>query len=40
MKILVLGVSGMLGNAMFRTLSEAGELEVWGRCVRPAQGVL
>ena len=30
MKILVLGVSGMLGNAMFRVLSETRELEVWG----------
>lgn len=35
MKILVLGVSGMLGNAMFRTLSEAGELEVWGTVRSP-----
>ncbi|TVT68218.1 MAG: SDR family oxidoreductase [Denitromonas halophila] len=30
MRILVLGVSGMLGNAMFRTLSENPDLEVWG----------
>lgn len=30
MRILVLGVSGMLGNAMYRTLSEHAELEVWG----------
>lgn len=30
MKILVLGVSGMLGNAMFRTLSEGTEIEVFG----------
>lgn len=30
MKILVLGVSGMLGNAMFRTLSEGTEVEVFG----------
>lgn len=30
MRILVLGVSGMLGNAMYRTLSESVDLEVWG----------
>ena len=30
MKVLVLGVSGMLGNAMFRKLSEDTELEVFG----------
>ncbi|MCZ4306883.1 SDR family oxidoreductase [Zoogloeaceae bacterium G21618-S1] len=30
MRILVLGVSGMLGNAMYRTLSENADLEVWG----------
>ena len=30
MRILVLGASGMLGNAMYRTLSEHAELEVWG----------
>lgn len=30
MKILVLGISGMLGNAMFRVLSENGGHEVWG----------
>lgn len=30
MKILVLGVSGMLGNAMFRVLSENAEIEVFG----------
>jgi len=30
MKILVLGVSGMLGNAMFRILSEWAEFEVFG----------
>ncbi|HQU87602.1 MAG TPA: SDR family oxidoreductase [Denitromonas sp.] len=30
MRILVLGVSGMLGNAMYRTLSESADLEVWG----------
>lgn len=30
MKVLVLGVSGMLGNAMFRKLSEGDELEVFG----------
>ncbi|MFA6061478.1 MAG: SDR family oxidoreductase [Gallionella sp.] len=30
MKILVLGASGMLGNAMARVLSESAELEVFG----------
>jgi len=30
MKVLVLGVSGMLGNAMFRKLSEGAEVEVFG----------
>ncbi len=30
MKTLVLGVSGMLGNAMFRVLSENAEIEVFG----------
>ena len=30
MRILVLGVSGMLGNAMFRTLSEGAVVEVFG----------
>lgn len=30
MKVLVLGVSGMLGNAMFRKLSESSSLEVYG----------
>jgi dTDP-4-dehydrorhamnose reductase len=35
MKILVLGVSGMLGNAMFRVLSENAEIEVFGT-VRPS----
>lgn len=30
MKILVLGVSGMLGNAMLRVLSENAEIEVFG----------
>lgn len=30
MKVLVLGVSGMLGNAMFRKLSDGTELEVFG----------
>jgi len=30
MKILVLGVSGMLGNVMFRVLSENAEIEVFG----------
>ncbi|RJG23673.1 NAD-dependent epimerase/dehydratase family protein [Massilia cavernae] len=30
MKVLILGVTGMLGNAMFRTLSEMPELQVFG----------
>ena len=30
MKVLVLGVSGMLGNAVFRYFSEAGDYEVFG----------
>lgn len=30
MKILILGVSGMLGNALFRYLSRDVALEVWG----------
>ena len=35
MKILVLGASGMLGNAMFRVLSETDEHEVWGTVRSP-----
>jgi dTDP-4-dehydrorhamnose reductase len=30
MKLLVVGVSGMLGNAMFRKLSERADIEVFG----------
>jgi len=30
MKLLVLGAAGMLGNAVFRVFSEAGDVEVWG----------
>lgn len=30
MKVLVLGVSGMLGNAMYRVLSEGADLDVYG----------
>lgn len=30
MRVLVLGVSGMLGNAMYRKLSDGGEIEVFG----------
>lgn len=30
MKVLVLGVTGMLGNAMFRVLSEQSDLRVFG----------
>jgi dTDP-4-dehydrorhamnose reductase len=30
MRVLVLGVTGMLGNAMFRTFSKDGSHEIWG----------
>lgn len=30
MKILILGVSGMLGNAMMRVMAETGGHDVWG----------
>jgi dTDP-4-dehydrorhamnose reductase len=30
MKILVLGVTGMLGSAVFKALGEAGQFQVWG----------
>ncbi len=30
MRILILGVTGMLGNAMFRSLSAAPDLDVYG----------
>ena len=30
MKILVLGVTGMLGNAVFRAFSEDAEHDTWG----------
>lgn len=36
MKILVLGVSGMLGHAMLRVLSETAELDVWGTVRSPS----
>ncbi len=32
MKILILGISGMLGSALFRELSNSGSLEVFGTC--------
>jgi dTDP-4-dehydrorhamnose reductase len=35
-KVLVLGATGMLGNAVFRYLSDAPELEVWGTLQNPA----
>ncbi len=35
MRILVLGVSGMLGNAMYRTLFRAPGLEAWGTVRSP-----
>lgn len=38
MKILVLGASGMLGNAMLRVLSQGGEHEVWATA-RSSSGV-
>ena len=34
MRILVLGVTGMLGNAMFRVLSEKADLRVYGTARR------
>ena len=34
MKILVLGATGMLGNAVFRVLSEEDELQVFGTARR------
>jgi dTDP-4-dehydrorhamnose reductase len=37
MKILVLGITGMLGNAVFRTLSADEEHETWGT-LRSARG--
>jgi dTDP-4-dehydrorhamnose reductase len=36
MKVLVLGASGMLGNAMMRVLSRNPELEVWGTTRSPS----
>ena len=30
MQILILGVTGMLGNALFTELSRSGQHEVWG----------
>ena len=30
MRVLVLGVTGMLGNAVFKVFDEDGRLEVWG----------
>lgn len=35
MRILVLGVSGMLGNAMYRTLFRAPGVEAWGTVRSP-----
>ena len=35
MKIVVLGVTGMLGNAMFRMLSEDAQLDVYGAVRNP-----
>lgn len=36
MRVLVLGASGMLGNAMLRTLAETDDLEVFGTARSPA----
>ena len=30
MRVLVLGASGMLGNAMLRTMAQSDTYEVWG----------
>ncbi len=30
MRVLIVGVTGMLGGAVFRTLSQSSEFEVWG----------
>lgn len=35
MKIVILGVTGMLGNAMFRVLSEDAQLDVYGAVRNP-----
>ena len=36
MKVLVIGVSGMLGNTMMRVLSQNPALEVWGTARSPS----
>jgi len=36
MRVLILGVSGMLGNAMLRVLSQNPALEVWGTARSPS----
>jgi dTDP-4-dehydrorhamnose reductase len=36
MKVLILGISGMLGNAMMRVLSQNPALEVWGTARSPS----
>jgi dTDP-4-dehydrorhamnose reductase len=36
MRVLILGASGMLGNAMMRVLSQDPVLEVWGTARSPA----
>lgn len=38
MRVLILGVTGMLGSALFKHLSSAAELEVWGT-LRNARGM-
>jgi len=38
MKVLVLGATGLLGNAMFRVLSQAGNLAVYGTARSAAAG--
>ena len=36
MKVLVIGTSGMLGNAMMRVISQNPALEVWGTARSPS----
>lgn len=36
MRVLVLGASGMLGNAMLRVMAQSKDLEVWGTARSPA----